>query len=65
MEKRKIRKNKTLYKWLITSLQKHGLTLTSKNLTPDEYRILRNYYNKYNQKCIKEGIISGWNGYVK
>lgn len=56
-----IRRNNTLYKWLNRNLARHGLTLTSKNLTPDEYRIMRNYYEKYNIKLVKAGIVQGWN----
>jgi len=65
MSKRLIRRNETLHSWLTKNLAKHGLALTSKNLTPDEYRILRNYYNKYTKKCIQAGLIPGWHGYVK
>jgi len=61
MTQREIRRNITLYKWLLKSLARHGLTITSKNLTPDEYRILRNYYEKYNRKMVKAGLIPGWN----
>ena len=61
MTKKQIRKNNSLYSWLLKRLAKHNLNLTSKNLTPDEYRILRNYYEKYNKKCIKYNIIPGWN----
>lgn len=61
MTKKQLRRNETLYKWFIRSIARHGLTPTSKNLTPDEYRIVRNYYEKYNRKLIKAGIIMGWN----
>ena len=65
MSKRLLRKNETLYNWFTRSLAKHGLTPTSRNLSPDDYRILRNYYEKYNRKCVQAGIIPGWSGYVK
>jgi len=61
MTRRQIRRNETLYTWLVRSLDRHGLTLTSKNLTSQEYRILRNYYEKYTKKMIKAGLIAGWN----